>query len=203
MGKNRRTITILGLMLCVVAVLVGRQIGRRMQNKLDALDSEISTCQSDKDRANREIQVKTHYVEKWDRIKGLLQKTVQERRLNFDAHLIKLADDSGVVIRQKDYSDLPMKDHTEFRILNCNLKVDCKIGELADFIALLDQEKDWLLRIENLIVNTADRSSFGARTFETELPSTKDIQVDMVVSIPTASSEEETTKPKGLSKGTL
>ena len=193
MGKNRRTITILGLMLCVVAVLVGRQIGRRMQNKLDALDSEISTCQSDKDRANREIQVKTHYVEKWDRIKGLLQKTVQERRLNFDAHLIKLADDSGVVIRQKDYSDLPMKD----------LKVDCKIGELADFIALLDQEKDWLLRIENLIVNTADRSSFGARTFETELPSTKDIQVDMVVSIPTASSEEETTKPKGLSKGTL
>ena len=189
-------------MLCVVAVLVGRQIGRRMQNKLDALDSEISTCQSDKDRANREIQVKTHYVEKWDRIKGLLQKTVQERRLNFDAHLIKLADDSGVVIRQKDYSDLPMKDHTEFRILNCNLKVDCKIGELADFIALLDQEKDWLLRIENLTVKT-ERSSFSPSTFVSELPSTKDLQVDMVVSMPAASSEEETTEPKGLSKGTL
>ncbi len=189
-------------MLCVAAVLLGRQIGRRMQNKLDALDSEISTCQSDKDRANREIQEKTHYVEKWGRIKELLQKTVEEQKFEFDAYLIKLESDSSVVIRQKDYSDLPMKDHTEFMILNCNLKVDCKIEELADFLAMLDQEKDWLLRIENLTVKT-ERSSFGTSTFASDLPSTKDIQADMVVSIPAASSEEETMEPKELSTGTL
>ena len=189
-------------MLCVVAVLVGRQIGRRMQNKLDALDSKISTCQSDKDRANREIQEKTHYLEKWGLIKGLLQKTVEERQLEFDAYLIKLASDSSVVIRQKDYSDSTMENHLEYKTFNCDLKLDCKIEELADFIALLDQEKDWLLRIENLTVKT-ERSSFSPSTFVSELPSTKDLQVDMVVSMPAASSEEETTEPKGLSKGTL
>jgi len=203
MGKSKRTITILGLMLCVVAVLVGRQIGRRMQNKLDALDSEISTCQSDKNLANREIQAKTHYVEKLSRIKGLLQKTVEERKLEFDAHLIKLADNSGVVIRQKEYSNLPMKDYTEFRILNCNLKVDCKIGELADFVAKLDQEKDWLLRIESITVKSVDRSSFSTSTYVSELPSTKDIQVDMVVSIPAASSKKEMIDPAETSKNTL
>jgi hypothetical protein len=203
MSKSRRTITILGLVLSVGAILVGREIGRRMQNKLDALDREISTCQAEKDRANREIQMKTHYVGKWGRIKALLQKTVQERQLEFDAYLIKLAGDSGVVIRQKDYNDSAMENHLENKTLNCNLKLDCKIGELADFIAMLDQEKDWLLRIENLTVKTADRSSFGTSTFVSELPSTKDIQADMVVSIPAASSKKEMNDSTETSKDML
>jgi len=191
MGKNRRTITIVGLMLCVVAVLVGLQIGRRMQHKLDTLDSEVKARRYDMNRANQEIQEKAHYVKKWKRIKGLLQKTVEERQLEFDAYLIKLAGDSRVVIRQKYYSDSAMENHLEDKTLNCNLKLDCKIEELADFIALLDQEKDWLLRIENLTVKTVDRSSFGASTFGFELPTTKDIQADMVVSMPAASSQRE------------
>jgi len=203
MSQSRKTVTIFGLFLCVAAVLVGRQIGRRMQYKLDALDSEISLRRNKMNQDNREIQVKTHYVKKWDRIKGLLQKTVQERQLEFDAYLIKLAEDSGVVIREKDYTDAPMENQSEFYILNCNLKLDCKIEELAEFAAMLDREKDWLLRIESLIVKTAERSAFAATTYSTDLPSSKDIQVDMAVSLPAAAVKKETEDSKGISKATL
>jgi hypothetical protein len=189
-------------MLCVAAVLVGRQIGRRMQNKLDALDREVEARRNDMHRANQEIQEKTLYVEKWKRITGLLQKTLQERQLEFGAYLIKLASDSSVLIRQTVYNDSAMENHSEYKTLNCTLKLDCKIGELADFIAILDQEKDWLLRIENLTVKTVDRSSFGASTFGSELPSTKDIQVDMVISIPAASAKKEIIDLNETSKNT-
>ena len=203
MVRSRKTITVFGVLLCVAAVLAGRQIGRRMQNKLDVLDREVETRQREINQANREFQAKTHYVKKWDRVQGLLQKTVQERQLEFDPHLIKLAEDSGVVIREKGYTDAPMENHLEFNILNCNLKLDCKIGELADFVAMLDREKDWLLRIENLIVKTAERSTFGASTYSTDLPSTKDIQVEMVASMPAASAKKESVEPKAISKKTL
>ncbi len=181
---------------------MGRLIGQRMKNKLDTLDHEVEARRADMNRANQEIQEKTHYVEKWKRIKGLLQKTEQERKLEFDAYLIKLAGDSGVVIRQKDYSDSTLENHLEYKTFNCNLKLDCKIEELADFIAMLDREKDWLLRIESLTVKTVDRSLVGTSTFVSELPSTKDLQVDMVISIPATSSKPETTETKETIKNT-
>jgi hypothetical protein len=203
MNLSRRTITLLGLFLCVATVLVGRQIGRRMQDKLDVLDSEISACRNDMDQANQEIQDKTHYVEKWGVIQKVLLQTVEEGQLEFDAYRIKLANDSGVVIREIAYSNLPMEGHSKFKILNCNLKLDCKIGELASFIALLDQEKDWLLHIESVNVKKAERSSFSATTFTSDLPSTKDIQADIVVSMPAAAAEKEGVKAKGISSSTL
>jgi len=170
-----------------------------MQDKLDVLDSEISACRNDMDQANREIQDKTHYVEKWGVIQNLLLQTVEEGQLQFDTYRIKLANDSGVVIREVAYSNLPMEGHPEFRILNCNLKLDCKIDELASFIALLDQEKDWLLRIESVNIKTAERSSFSTTPFTADLPSTKDIQADIVVSMPAAVAEKEGAEGKGSS----
>ncbi|MBN1844063.1 MAG: hypothetical protein JW810_00140 [Sedimentisphaerales bacterium] len=187
MNPSKRNITILGLLLCVAAVLLGQQISRRMQNKLDELDRSIASRRADLNQANREIQDHTRFVTQWNSIKGFLDEPVEERQRQFSAYLQKLEIDSGVLITsQSPFNARPMENNPRFQILSCTLNLSCDLKSLVDFLALLDQEDQWLLRIENLTVKARDRGAYAPGRFATDLPAPTDITVDMVVSIPAA-----------------
>jgi len=186
MTRRKRYITILVLIVCAGALLIGYQLALQMRRYLIKQDDAISARNTRLVDATREIETNEPYVEKWDRIKGFQDELVEERQNDFTAYLQSLATQSNIVYEILDpLSGQPMDEAPQFQVLKFKLKFSTDLEQLVQFLAQLDSSER-LLRVENPRITSKQRSGYGSiGRFLTQRQHTV-LTVTVTVAIPAA-----------------
>lgn len=182
--KTRKRKIILILIGIVVLLLTGRWIYIKMTDYLDGLDTQIAEVQTNLSLARKELDDNSEFVEKWNRISSFKNAPMDERGTKLTAYLDSLAADLNIVYQNLSApSSRPFKDNQEFQMLRYKLVFPADLKDLVEFLHRLDSS-DRLIRIDRLQINR--RKTSYSNYYETPLPSTKDLTVEITISIPTA-----------------
>ena len=190
----------LTVVLSVVAVFVGQRLGMRMLNYLDEQGNRIEELNSELRQALERTEEYRCCLDQWESIRGLLEKTIEDRQQRFNAYLEDIEKQSGVFVTSR--SPFSMRDMTAdpgFKLVNCNLGITCDLNSLVELLALWDADDKHLFRVES--VSISPRTTYmspGIRTRHvSRLLTTTDLTVDITVTIPSEAPREEAVELEG------
>ncbi len=180
--KKRKKHLFLIIVIIIALAAICQVITTSMLGYLSKLDKKIEISQQKLLEVRREIQQNEKYVLKWKEISKVLSEPVPDRRTNFRAYLQSLVLFDSLTPQ----TDKPLDANGKFQVLSYQLLFSVNLRELAQFLAQLDAS-DRLLRIEKLQVTTRPIPVHDVR-WENSLQSTRDLIVNLTVSIPAQAS---------------
>jgi len=184
MKQRKRHIIVLGLVISIVTLLVGRSITWRMWDYLQALEKQVREQKAILAQAEEEITQNAAFVNKWNQIKGFQEEPVEDRKNNFSAYLNSL--EALVFANIGPATSQPIEDREAFQILSYKVTFSANLEELVDFLIELDQSER-LVQIDQLRI-TSKGLGTPRGSYSMTLPSSADLEVVFTVSIPAAQS---------------
>ncbi len=188
MQKHNKHMVFL-IVVCIAAgLLFGNMIINKIVRQIDNMNSEIQAKKKEQDDIQKWITKNKSYVSKWEKISEFQSQSVADLQTRFASYLQATASKNAFNFdKQSAPTGKSIKDHEEFQLLTYKLTFSAAPGDLAKFLGALDKS-DKLLCIDSMDVSSKKDSSPGY--YSMALSSTKDLTVNIDVSIPAATEDD-------------
>ena len=181
-------VKVVNIVLCVLILIVGPVMYKNMMDTLDEKNDDMKDRLAELKRMNEDIASNQKYVEKWQKICGFMDETIQSRRTIFATYLDTWKQECGF-----DFSLLgvtsgqAIKGKHEYQELIYNRSFETDLSRVVEFLSLLDKSQK-LLRIEHLEIrqNSAALDSYMPHTDRAG-----DLDVTLRISIPAAAMSDD------------
>ncbi len=171
-------------------LLLARFIYLKMNRHLTDLDSQIAKLDTDLQLARNEIEHNQDFVDKWAKISSFQDEQTDERGTKLTAYLDSLVAELDIVYQEISAPNAQqLKENQEFQILSYKVVFTAYLEDLVELLDRLNTS-DRLIRIDQLQITR--RKTAYAGYYETPLPSTKELTVEIIISTPTAIPKNDT-----------